>query len=62
MDTKIIPLSRPNSQLGDALKLRPTDRGLDPRLVALVRLLARQAADEYYDGAAAPKEVHPPQR
>ena len=62
IDTRIVPLSRPSRQLGDALKLRPADRGLDPRLIALIRLLARQAADEYYDRVVAPKEAQPPQR
>ena len=62
MDAKIVSLRQPTSPPGDGLSLRPSGGRLDPRLVALVRLLARQAADEYYDQVAAPKESQPPQR
>lgn len=62
MDVEIVSLLRPTSPSGDGLRFGPSGGGLDPRLVALVRLLARQAADEYYDRVVAPKEVHPPRR
>ena len=62
MDVKIVPLRRSISPPGDGLSLEPSGGGRDPRLVALVRLLARQAADEYYDRAVAPKEAQPPQQ
>ena len=62
MDAKIALLRRPTNPLGNGLSSGPSGGGLDPRLVALVRLLARQAADEYYDRVVAPKESQPPQR
>ncbi len=62
MDAKITLLRQPTNPPGDGLSFGPSDGGLDPRLVALVRLLARQAADEYYDRVVAPKESQPPQR
>ena len=62
IDTRIVPLSRLNSPADEGLRLTQAEGRLDPRLVALVRLLARPAADEYCDRAAAPKEVQPPRR
>lgn len=62
MDAKIVPLRRSISPPGDGLRFEPSGSGLDPRLVALVRLLARQTADDYYDRVVAPKEAQPPQR
>lgn len=37
------------SDAGRPLNLSKSDRGADPRLVELVRLLARRAAREWYD-------------
>jgi hypothetical protein len=62
MDVEIVSLRRPTSPSGDGLTFKPSGGGLDPRLVAVVRLLARRAADEYYDWAVAPREAQPPQR
>ena len=62
MDAKIVPLRRPANPPSYGLSFGPSGGGLDPRLVALVRLLARQAADEYYDLVVAPTEAQPPQR
>ena len=61
MEAKIVPLPRRDGSLRDGLSFTPSG-GLDPRLVAMVRLLARQAADAYYDKIAAPTEDQPPQR
>ena len=62
MDAKIVLLRQPTNPPADGLSFGPSDGGLDPRLVALVRLLARQAADEYYDRMVAPKKAQPPPR
>ena len=62
MDAKIVPLRRSISPPDDGLSFGPSGDGLDPRQLALLRLLARQAADEYYDRVVAPKEAQPPQR
>ena len=62
MDVEIVSPRRPTSPSGDGLTFKPSGGGLDPRLVAVVRLLARQAADEYHDRVVAPKESQPPQR
>lgn len=60
MDKKIVSLSRLNGPLRDGLSFVPHAGTSDSRLVALVRLLARQAADEYYDRQAAAEEDQPP--
>ena len=62
MEAKIVPLPIPDGWPHDGLRFTPDGTGLDPRLVAMVRLLARQAADAYYDKIAAPTEDQPPQR
>ncbi len=59
MDTRIVSLSRLNGPLPEGLSFVPHAGTLDPRLVALARLLARQAADEYYDRQAAAEEDQP---
>ena len=48
---KIAPLPRREAELPDRLILTLSSRR-DPRLVQLVRLLARKAADEYFDALA----------
>jgi hypothetical protein len=50
---KVVPLPRREAELPDRLIVTLSNRR-DPRLVQLVRLLARQAADEYFD--ALPKK------
>ncbi|MEC4594832.1 hypothetical protein VPG91_27800 [Nitrospirillum amazonense] len=50
-------IGRPDTgegKVGDLLTFRPAVMP-DPRLVELVRLLARHAADQYFDGARPPK-------
>ena len=49
---KVVPLQRREAELPDRLILTLSSRR-DPRLVQLVRLLARKAADEYFDAALA---------
>ncbi|GAN74649.1 hypothetical protein Apmu_0199_08 [Acidiphilium multivorum AIU301] len=58
MEAKIVPLPIPDGSPHDGLRFTPDGTGLDPRLVAMVRLLARQAADAYYDETTAPIEDH----
>jgi hypothetical protein len=48
---KVVPLPRREAELRDRLIVTLSSRR-DPRLVQLVRLLARQAADEYFDALA----------
>ncbi|WP_145733612.1 hypothetical protein [Nitrospirillum pindoramense] len=50
-------IERPDTgkgKVGDLLTFRPALMP-DPRLVELVRLLARYAADQYFDAARQPK-------
>ena len=46
-----MPLPRREAELPDRLIVTLSSKR-DPRLVQLVRLLARQAADEYFDALA----------
>jgi hypothetical protein len=48
---KVVPLPRREAELPDRL-IVTLSSGRDHRLVQLVRLLARQAADEYFDALA----------
>ena len=59
MDVKVVPLSWSNNPPRDGLSFVPRSDSLDLRLVALVRLLARQAADDYCDQQAAAVEYQP---
>ena len=53
--SEVVPLRQGEAGSPDRLTL--TVRGpRDPRLVDLVRLLARQAADAYFDAAMAKRE------
>ncbi|GAA4488886.1 hypothetical protein [Gluconacetobacter asukensis] len=54
--SKIVP-TRGNDAASDRLAL--TLRTRDPRLVALVRLLARQAADDYINAARNRRKTGP---
>jgi hypothetical protein len=49
------PTQRREAELPDRLIVTLSSRR-DPRLVQLVRLLTRQAADEYFDAALAKRE------
>ena len=48
---KVVPLPRREAELPDRLIVTLSSRR-DHRLVQLVRLVARQAADEYFDALA----------
>ena len=51
---KIVSLRK--GKAGPARPTEPHADASDPRLVELVRLLARQAADAYFDAAAAKRK------
>ena len=58
--SKIVPLRCSHAESGDRMTVTLSGPR-DPRLVALVRLLARQAADEYFEAAAAERAGDPKQ-
>ncbi|MEE3502995.1 hypothetical protein [Acidiphilium acidophilum] len=62
MDSKVVPLKILAGSPPDGLRFTPGGTAVDPRLIAMVRLLARQAADAYYDQSASPKEDYLPRR
>ena len=54
--SKVVPLRRSPAEADDRLTVTLSGPS-DARLVALVRLLARQAADDYFEAMAAERDA-----